>query len=149
MNKLIRIIGAAVAAAFVTMPALAGTVSHWDFSSDSAGEIDITGHNDLVNNGGVTIQDGAAVFDGTPREFITGHDVDLRNDQPYTFECFVLAEPDCDGMIMEVSPNSNDIVGGFYLGQLDDIKITGRALAPAEFMTKRSKPPRGMIISIQ
>ena len=115
MNKLIMIIGAAVAAAFVTMPALAGTVSHWDFSSDSAGEIDITGHNDLVNNGGVTIQDGAAVFDGTPREFITGHDVDLRNDQPYTFECFVLAEPDCDGMIMEVSPNSNDIVGGFYL----------------------------------
>ena len=35
-----------------------------------------------------------------------------------------------------------------FVGQLDDIKITGRALAPAEFMTKRSKPPRGMIISI-
>ena len=28
-----------------------------------------------------------------------------------------------------------------FVGELDDIKITGRALAPAEFMTKRTKPP--------
>ena len=34
MNKLIMMIGAAVAAAFVTMPALADVVSYWDFSSD-------------------------------------------------------------------------------------------------------------------
>ena len=36
-----------------------------------------------------------------------------------------------------------------FVGQLDDIKITGRALAPAEFMTKRSKPTHGMIISFR
>ena len=34
-------------------------------------------------------------------------------------------------------------------GELDDIKITGRALTPAEFMKKRSKPPCGMIISVK
>ena len=28
-----------------------------------------------------------------------------------------------------------------FVGELDDIKITGRALAPSEFMTKRSSPP--------
>ena len=115
MNKLTMTIGAAVAEAFVTMPALADTVSYWDFSSDLAGEFDRTGRNDLVNNGGVTIEDGAAVFDGTAREFITERDVDLRNDQAYTFECFALVEPDCDGMIMEVSPNNGDTIGGFYL----------------------------------
>ena len=32
-----------------------------------------------------------------------------------------------------------------FVGELDDIKITGRALAPAEFMAKRSSPP-GMTI---
>ena len=36
-----------------------------------------------------------------------------------------------------------------FVGQLDDIKITGRALAPSEFMTKRSKPQRGMVISFK
>ena len=65
MNKLTMMIGAAVAAAFAAMPALADVVSYWDFSSDPAGEFDRTGRNDLVNNGGVTIEDGAAVFDGT------------------------------------------------------------------------------------
>ncbi len=32
-------------------------VSHWDFSSDPSGEFDITGHNDLVNEGNVPIVD--------------------------------------------------------------------------------------------
>ena len=115
MNKLIMMIGAAVAAACVTMPALADTVSYWDFSSDPAGEFDRTGRNDLENNGGVTIEEGAAVFDGMARQLITGSEVKLRNDQPYTFECFAQVAPDCDGMIMEVSPNNGDTVGGFYL----------------------------------
>ena len=115
MNKLIMMIGAAVAAAFVTMPALADVVSYWDFSSDPAGEFDRTGRNDLVNNGGVTIEDGAAVFDGTAQEFKTEREVELRNDRPYTIECFALAETDCDGMIMEVCPNNGETIGGFYL----------------------------------
>ena len=45
----------------------------------------------------------------------TGHNVVFRSNRPYTIECFALAEPDCDGMIMEVSPNNNATKGGFYL----------------------------------
>ena len=96
------------------MPALATYyVSHWDFSSDAKGEFDITGHNDLVNDGNVPIVDGAAVFDGTAKSLVTGHDVAFKPNQPYTIECFALAEPDCNGMIMEVSPNDNAVTGGF------------------------------------
>ena len=90
-------------------------VSHWDFKSDPLGEFDYTGHNDLVNEDNVPIVDGAAVFDGTARPFVTRHNVVLLGAQPYTIECFALAEPDCDGMIMEVSPNNNAVIGGFYL----------------------------------
>ena len=35
-----------------------------------------------------------------------------------------------------------------FVGELDDIKITGRALDPSEFMTKRSSPP-GVAITIR
>ena len=46
MRKLLTI-GAAVAAAFVTMPALAGDcVTHWDFGSDPQVEIELMGRND-------------------------------------------------------------------------------------------------------
>ena len=87
MKKLLMI-GMTVATALVTMPASAiYYVSHWDFGSDPQGEFDITGRNDLVNNGGVTIADGAAVFDGTAREFITSHNVDLFSNKAYTIEC--------------------------------------------------------------
>ena len=98
------------------MPALATYyVSHWDFSADALGEFDYTGHNDLVNDGNVPIVDGAATFDGTAKSLVTGHNVVFRSNRPYTIECFALAEPDCDGMIMEVSPNNNATKGGFYL----------------------------------
>lgn len=90
-------------------------VSHWDFSLDAQGVFDYTGHNDLVNEGNVPIVDGAAVFDGTLKSLVTRHEVGLKSNQPYTIECFALAEPDCDGMIMEVRPNNNAVIGGFYL----------------------------------
>ena len=35
-----------------------------------------------------------------------------------------------------------------FIGELDDIKITGRVLTPAEFMTKRSVP-KGIVISFK
>ena len=35
------------------------------------------------------------------------------------------------------SPNAN---GYPFVGELDDIRITGRALAPAEFLQERTKP---------
>ena len=106
----------AAAVAGLTLPASAVYyVSHWDFSADALGEFDYTGHNDLVNDGNVPIVDGAATFDGTAKSLVTGHNVFFRSNRPYTIECFALAEPDCDGMIMEVRPNNNAVIGGFYL----------------------------------
>ncbi len=90
-------------------------ISHWDFSSDALGEFDYTGCNDLVNTNGVPVVDGAMVFDGTVREVVTLHCVDIRSDNPHTIECFVQADSDCDGMVMELSANNNDNLGGFYL----------------------------------
>ena len=36
-----------------------------------------------------------------------------------------------------------------FVGQLDDIRITGRALAPAEFMAERSKVPTAFILVVR
>ena len=106
----------AAAVAGCSLPASANYyVSHWYFSLDPKGEFDYTGHNDLVNEGNVPIVDGAAVFDGTVKSLVTRHEVGVKSNQPYTIECFALAEPDCDGMIMEVRPNNNAVIGGFYL----------------------------------
>ena len=35
-----------------------------------------------------------------------------------------------------------------FVGELDDIKITGRALAPSEFLKSRSTPP-GLVITFK
>ena len=124
MKKLLIMIGAAAA----MMPASAlYYISHWDFGSDLQGELDITGRNDLVNSGGVTMADGAAVFDGTAREFISRHNVDLFADRPYTIECFALAEPDCDGMIMELGPDINqyESTGCFYIYATEGVMVKG------------------------
>ena len=36
--------------------------------------------------------------------------------------------------------------GYWFVGELDDIKITGRALDPSEFLKKRSSPPGVCVI---
>lgn len=121
-TRILAISAAAAAAAIALAPHIAHayTLAHWDFSSDPAGEFDITGHNDFGNAGGVSISDGAAVFDGTAREFVSLHAVDFRENQAYTIECFALAETDCDGMILELSPNisANNAQGAAYPGSL-------------------------------
>ena len=128
MKKLLAV-SVAVATACAAMVASAGDyIAHWDFSSDALGEFDITGHNDLVNSNGVAIADGAAVFDGTAKELITGHYVDFHDYQSYTIECFVQADEDCDGMIMEHSPNINDnnVRGVFYLYAKEGVVVKGK-----------------------
>ena len=118
-----------VAAALTAMPASTSVyyISHWDFGSDPLGEFDYTGRNDLVNSGGVAMADGAAVFDGTAREFISRHNADLFDTNPYTIECFALAEPDCDGMIMELTREINlpDSKGSFYLYAREGVMVKG------------------------
>lgn len=127
MNKTLATIGAVSAVLAVTPVSAVVYLSHWDFSLDSLGEFDYTGHNDLVNANGVTIADGAAVLDGTAREFITGHNVDFRENQAYTIECFAQADADCDGMIMELSPNITNpgSQGSFYLYAKEGVMVNG------------------------
>ena len=131
MKKLLTI-GAAAAAVGLAMPAFGYTLSHWDFGSDSLGEFDATGHNDLVNAGGAPVADGALSFDGTARSVISRHVVDFRENQAYTIECWALAESDCDGMIMELSPNISAngasgaaYPGGFYLYAKEGAMVRG------------------------
>ena len=35
-----------------------------------------------------------------------------------------------------------------FAGELDDIKVTGRALTPPEFMKKRSRQPQGLVVNL-
>ena len=118
---------AAFAVALAIAPgARAGTtIAYWDFSSDDKGEIDVTGNYDLVNSGGVTIADGAAVFDGTARTFCTEKTISLSANKAYTIECFVQADADCKGMIMELSTNYNNNVGGFYIKVPGELYVKG------------------------
>ncbi|MBR2838569.1 MAG: LamG domain-containing protein [Kiritimatiellae bacterium] len=123
MKKLLAMTIMAMVAC-MAMPASAiYYVSHWDFGSDYLGEFDITGGNDLLNADGVAISNGTAVFDGTAKEFVSQHNVDLLPDKPYTIECFALAETDCRGMIMELSPTINSNIGGFYLYAIEGVMV--------------------------
>ena len=94
-------------------------IAHWDFSSDALGEAEELNNYPLVNHG-VTIADGAAVFDGSSspvKHFVSKHPIGTDGRRIYTIECFVQADADCNGMIMELSPNINDSgsKGSFYL----------------------------------
>ena len=126
-----RLIVACAAGAIAgwVLPASAAVyyISHWDFGADPLGEFDYTGRNDLVNSGGVTMADGAAVFDGTAREFISRHNVEFSLNAPYTIECFALAEPDCNGMIMELTREINllDSKGSFYIYAKEGVMVKG------------------------
>ena len=123
---------AALAACLLTSTANAYLVSHWDFGSDSLGEFDCTGHNDLLNAGGAAVSGGAMDFDGTAKEVVSLHNVDFRENQAYTIECWALAEADCDGMIMELSPNISAnqsqgaaYPGSFYLYAKEGVMVRG------------------------
>ena len=109
-----------------TQPLSAGNfVAYWDFSSDDKGEIDVGGKYDLTNSGGVKISEGVAVFDGTPKLFCTENALELSPDKAYTIECFVQAEGDCNGMIMELSANYTQNIGGFYIKVPGELYVKG------------------------
>ena len=105
---------------------LAGTFAYWDFSSDALGETDIAGGNDLFN-GGVTISDGATVFAGDEAKALcTRQAVDVMEGAAYTIECFIQADRDCNGMIMELSQNYNNALGGLMLHLPEGVSVRGR-----------------------
>ncbi len=109
--------GLAMTALAVSAPrsGLADTIAHWDFGSDADGIADCSGNWHDLENGGVALAGGAAVFDGTVKPFHSLHPVEFSTSEAYTIECFVNAAAPHSGMILELSSSINDNVNGFYL----------------------------------
>lgn len=218
--------------------ALEDVIAYWPFEKATNMLDDATGNGNVLTGTGVTVNGGAAVFDGTQSGFATLATLPLYAYRSMTVEWFMKSSMSAVCMVLETSPNLNattcafsataneyapaaiqagyrTTLGGYnlsqflnvldgkwhhvalvydydapsssdtvrlycdgirtatrnsvyegvsrhrserlyigsrggnslpFVGELDDIKITGRALAPAEFMAKRSKPPTGMAI---
>ena len=109
--------GLAMSALAVSAPrsGLADTIAHWDFGSDADGIADCSGNWHDLENGGVALAGGAAVFDGTVKPLHSLHPVEFSTSEAYTIECFVNAAAPHSGMILELSSSINDNVNGFYL----------------------------------
>ena len=211
-------------------------IAYWPFEKPENMMEDATGNGNVLTGTGVTVENGAAVFDGSQSGFATLATLPLYSYESMTVEWYMKSSSSAVTVMLETSPNFNAGIGAFavtlndnnspaslfagynlngfnmlssanacdgrwhhyalvydgdnatadivrlyrdrvqvttrtatttrwkdlkadrlyigarggsaykFVGELDDIKITGRALAPAEFMTKRSKPPTGMTL---
>jgi len=215
-------------------------IAYWPFEKAENLLEDASGHGNTLTGSGVTITNGAAMFDGSQSGFATLAPLPLYAYDSMTVEWFMKSDMAGEAIALESSANYNDYLGSFaavtgngdgtltvgyrmkngfnapfardvmdgkwhhfalvydwdettyrivrlyrdgvlvtefannfasptgvnlysgrlfigsrggsslkFVGELDDIKITGRALTPAEFMKKRSKPPRGFVISFK
>ena len=120
-----RILFTLTCAAAVMSASAVEHIAHWDFSSDANGEVELLGNYGLDNSGGVTIANGAAVFDGTVKCLSSKREVGFSGAKAYTIECFAKADADCSGMIMELSPNINNENGGFYILANEGVMVKG------------------------
>lgn len=210
-------------------------IAYWPFEKTENMMEDATGNGNVLTGTGVTVENGAAVFNGSQNGFATLSTLPLYPYESMTVEWYMKSSTTELSIVLETSPNFNYTSGGTFMailndkptslsagyrlrgynlsnsenacdgrwhhyalvydsdnttvdivrlyrdrvqvttrtnndttwkdlradrlyigarggsankfvGELDDIKITGRALAPAEFMTKRSKPPTGMTL---
>ena len=216
---------------------LEDVIAYWPFNKASTMLADASGNGNALTGCGVTVSNGAAVFDGSQKNFRTVSVMPLYAYESMTLEWFMKTSMAGTGIVLEDSPSSKGRAGAFvvlvndsypvqagyrmvngynvvgasldggwhhyalvydktnttadvvrfyrdgvkmtthpyltgmysgaklctdalfiggrgsesenpFVGEIDDIRITGRALAPAEFMTKRSTPP-GMVISFR
>ena len=166
-------------------------IAYWPFEKPENMMEDATGNGNVLTGTGVTVENGAAVFDGSQSGFATLSTLPLYPYESMTVEWYMRSSSSAVTVMLETSPDFNGRFGAFAVtlndnnspaslfagynlsgfnmlcsanacdgrwhhyalvydgdnaSELDDIKITGRALAPAEFMTKRSKPPTGMTL---
>jgi hypothetical protein len=206
-------------------------IAYWPFDKTANMLEDASGNGNALTGTDVTVNDGAAVFDGSQSGFSTLAPLPLYPYGSMTVEWFMKSSMSDIGIVLETTENYGKSPGAFYacanefagyrminahsllkewskmdgkwhhyalvydwdktdaldivrlycdgdqvtmrysnspgaaklragklyigsragteykfVGELDDIKITGRALAPAEFMTKRSSPPGVTIV---
>ena len=96
--------------------AQAGVIAYWDFSSDSNGVTDATGNYNTLTNIGVTINNGAAIFDGNQTKFSTARALNLQGYGNLTVEFFMRTTNTASiGMLIEHSTNANNNVGAFSM----------------------------------
>ena len=117
MKKLVLL--AAFAASLAATAA--DTLAWWTFDDDPLGVTDASGNFNTLTNGGVTIVDGAASFDGTAKVFSTIRplpiNTDPNNPHAYTIECFVRPATTQSGaaMCVELSENIQHANGGVFI----------------------------------
>ena len=93
-----------------------GVVAYWDFSSDSNGVTDATGNYNTLTNIGVTISNGAAVFDGNQTKFSTARALNLQGYGNLTVEFFMrTTDTTTIGMLVEASPETSYNIGSFSI----------------------------------
>ncbi len=95
--------------------AQAGVIAYWDFSSDSNGVTDATGNYNTLTNIGVTINNGAAVFDGNQTKFSTARALNLQGYGNLTVEFFMRTTDTATSMLMEASPETSANIGSFSI----------------------------------
>ena len=109
----------ALLAAFAVSLAVsaADTLAWWTFDDDPLGVTDASGNFNTLTNGGVTIVDGAASFDGTPKAFSTIRSLPMNSDSAYTFECFVrpATTQNSAAMCVELSWDAGSVNGGAFI----------------------------------
>lgn len=68
----------------------AETIAYWTFDEDPLGVTDASGQgHELVSDGGVSISEGAAIFDGNAHVFNTKRSLPFHSGKAYTIECFL------------------------------------------------------------
>ena len=110
---------AAFAASLVATAA--DTLAWWTFDDDPLGVTDASGNFNTLTNGGVTIVDGAASFDGTAKVFSTIQALPISTGNAYTIECFVRPAADLasEAIILELSEDAGSNYGGVFISSLN------------------------------
>ncbi len=99
----------------VTVVTNPSVIAHWDFSPVGNGTYDISDNGNTLVNNGVTMQDGAAVFNGTHTLFSTAAPLNLSSYTNITVECFICTtETNNLMMILEHSVNTGSSSGSFF-----------------------------------
>lgn len=95
----------------------ADTVAWYTFDDDPLGVTDASGNFNTLTNGGVTIVDGAASFDGTAKAFSTIRPLPMNTASAYTFECFArpATTQNSAAMLIELSGNAGFVDGGAFI----------------------------------
>ncbi|MDA3925123.1 MAG: alpha/beta fold hydrolase [Kiritimatiellae bacterium] len=101
------------AVTIVTNPVV---IAYWDFNPAGNGTYDISDNGNTLVNIGVTMQDGAAIFNGSHTSFNTANPLNLTSYSDLTVECFICTTNTGSlMMLLEHSLNTGANPGSFFM----------------------------------